>query len=117
MPTVGPHPAGRVRPWTCSAAYTSPRRAPAPIVAIPSSAHRDVVKAGQVEHDPVRRRPAGEAMPAAARGDALTGRRRVRQNADDVRHRAAADHEPGTDVPVGERRPGGGSRRSRASRG
>ena len=38
MPTVGPHPAGRVRPCACSAAYTGPRRAPAPIVATPSAA-------------------------------------------------------------------------------
>ena len=37
IPTVGPHPAGRVRSWACSAAYTSARRAPAPIVALPWS--------------------------------------------------------------------------------
>ena len=101
MPTVGPHPAGRVRPWACSAAYTCPRRAPAPIVATPSACHGDAVEAGQVEHDPVRRRSAREAVPPATRGDAVPGGCRVRHGADDVRDRAAQDHEPGTHVPVG----------------
>ena len=35
IPTPGPQPAGMVRPWPPSASYTSPSRAPAPIVATP----------------------------------------------------------------------------------
>lgn len=37
MPTVAPHPAGMVRPYLCSPAYTRARRAPAPTVAQPLS--------------------------------------------------------------------------------
>ena len=64
--------------------------------------HGDAVEAGQVEHDPVRRRSAREAVPPAARGDAVPGGCRVRHGANDVRDRAAQNHEPGTHVPVGE---------------
>jgi hypothetical protein len=67
----------------------------------PVVCHGDAVEAGQVEHDPVRRRPAREAVPPATRDDAVPGGRRVRHGAHDVRHRAAQDHEPGTHLPVG----------------
>ena len=68
----------------------------------PVSGHRDAIEAGQVEHDPVGRRSAREAVPAAARGDAVPGGCRVRHGANDVRDRAAPHHEPGTHLPVGE---------------
>lgn len=66
----------------------------------PVVGHRDVVEAGQVEHDPVRGRPAGEVVPTAARCDALARPRHVPQNAYDVPHRPAPNHEPRTDMSV-----------------
>ena len=58
-------------------------------MAIPSSATEIVVQSGQVEHDPVRRRPPREAMPTTTRNQVLTGSPREGQALDDIRHRAA----------------------------
>ncbi len=63
----------------------------------------DPVEAGQVEHDPVRRRPAREAVPAAARDDPFLPHPRVFEGGDDVRNRAAPEHEPGPHVAEGQR--------------
>jgi len=63
-PTVGPHPAGRVRPWACSAAYTCCRRAPAPIVATPSSATETRSKVDRSSRIPsIDERPAKQCPP------------------------------------------------------
>ena len=102
MPTVGPAP-GRQGPAVGVQRRVHLSQAGAgsdrgdPVVC-----HGDAVEAGQVEHDPVRRRSAREAVPPATRGDAVPGGCRVRHGADDVGDRAAQDHEPGTHLPVGE---------------
>jgi hypothetical protein len=67
----------------------------------PVICHENAIEARQVEHDPVRRRSAREAVPPATWGDAVPGGCRVRQGAGDVRNRAAQNHEPGAHLPVG----------------
>ena len=89
MPTVGPHPAGRVRPWRVQRRVHLSQAGAGSDRGDPVSCHGDAIEAGQVEHDPVRRRSAREAMPPAARGDAVPGGCRVRHGANDVRDRAA----------------------------
>jgi hypothetical protein len=68
----------------------------------PVICHGDAIEARQVEHDPVRRRSAREAVPPAPRDDAVPGGCRVRHGGNDIRNRVARSHEPGTHLPVGD---------------
>src|SRR2546421_218532 len=63
IPTPGPQPAGMVRPCLASASYTSPSRAPAPIVATPSATDTDRIGVTSMTIPALDERPAKQWPP------------------------------------------------------
>ena len=63
IPTVGPQPAAIATPCGSSASYTSPSRAPAPIVATPSPTTTPLIGATSISIPSVDERPAKQCPP------------------------------------------------------
>jgi hypothetical protein len=63
IPTVGPQPAGMVKPCSSSASYTPPRRAPAPTVATPPETDTERIGETSMMIPPVEERPAKQCPP------------------------------------------------------